>query len=236
MAYQQFNASRALMVHHAKECISEASQPTNHHSIIITPMILDRMEYKLPENIYGDIVFVDFNVDHPLYIPKHVTFHGDVVISQSILKGIADANFKKDLYLHDVDLDFKHPPSKVAGRIFMSKEFFEDYRKLRLSYRSIPNRTIIVQDDAVLRKKVDNLYHQAKPLSFNKVVDHFSLKTEITDSEYLIQGDVYLHGPYPYNFPKQLVIQGNLIVFEEAAYQYPDELVVEGVFDIRGSL
>lgn len=236
MAYQQFNASRALMVHHATACIQEATQPTNKYSLIITPTILERLAYKLPENIYADIVFVDFNVDYPLYIPKHVTFHGDVVISQTILKGIADANFKKDLYLHDVELDFKHPPSTVAGRIFMSSDFFEDYRKLRTEYRAIPNRTLIVQEESLLRKKVDDLYHHAKPISFNTVVDHFSLSVQITEDEYLIQGDIYLHGPYPYQFPKQLVIQGDLVVFEEAAYQYPDELVVEGLFDIRGSL
>lgn len=236
MSYQLFNASRALMIHHAEDRTRAAAVEGYAYPLIINPMILEAADHKLPEHIYTDVIFVDFNKDHPLAIPKGVVFHGDVVISQSILRGIASNTFKKDLYIHDTDFDFNHAPSRVDGRILMSESTFEEYQSLRKKVKSIENRTIALMGESALRTKVESLYHDAEPLPFDKVVEHFDLDIQITSKEYLIQGSVYLHGPYPYQWPDNLVIKGDLIVFEEASYQYPTSMVVEGSFDIRGSL
>lgn len=204
-------------------------------ALLVTPEILDSFNHRLPKVIKSPIVFMDFNKEKPLLIPK-CQYQSDVYISQSIVHGLCAKGFGGDLILSNSEMHLKKDMPVPKGIVKMDSETFTNYRLWRRLSELKSNSIIKLTDIESLRKELVSVYKKAPKMSLTGYLDWANIPWDKDGSRILIKEDLYLHGPYPYDFPEELSIEGDLLIFDEAAYDLPKKLTLTGEISIRGTL
>ena len=134
-------------------------------------------------------------------------------------------------------LNAEHVPV-FSSLVYYDEKAMQKYKAARIAgFYGIAGNAVGMKDGAAMRAEIHTLIEGMPGIDLSEYIRQFrDIKFKLDKDSLVIDGDVHLVGPYPYEIPENTVILGDLLITDLPVQHYPDSLKVMGDVKVLSTL